>query len=84
MNENEKIEHTFLGFNRKEFIKGIFEKDFNANVRSCAMALNMTPNYLHDLVYTPTREAGIKTLSKIMQYCKKTGKDYEKYILIEK
>lgn len=82
--ENKDLDHVALGFNRKAFIRDIFEKDFNANVRACAMALDMTPSYLRDLIYTPTRGAGNKTLSNIYRYCKKTDRDPEIYIFIEK
>lgn len=82
--ENNNFDHIYLGFNREPFIKDILEKDFNANIRACALALNMAPNYLHDLIFTPTRGAGNKTLSRIYQYCKKTNRNPETYIFIEK
>jgi hypothetical protein len=84
MIEDEDIDHIFLGFNRRAFIQDIFEKEFNTNVRKCAMAMDMAPNYLRDLIYTPTRGAGNKTLSHIFRYCKKTGKNPELYIFIKK
>jgi len=73
-------ESKALGFNWKNFVKDILNLEFDGNVRSCAIALDMNPNYLHDLVYTPSKDAGIKTLTKIYHYAKQTGKDPEKYI----
>jgi len=81
--DKKDIDHICIGFNRKAFVRDIFEKEFNANVRKCAMALDMAPNYLRDLIFTPTRGAGSKTLSHIFRYCKKTGKNPELYIFIK-
>jgi hypothetical protein len=83
MQENENPKNVVVGLNRKVFIKNIFEKEFNSNVRQCALALEMAPNYLRDLLYTPTCGAGTATLTNICRYCMKTGKDPVQYILTE-
>lgn len=80
---NLDLEHISIGFNRENFIRDIFEKEFNANYRQCAAALGMAPNYLRDIISTPTRGAGNKTLTHILRYCKRTGKNPEKYILVK-
>lgn len=84
MQNDDELDHIFIGLNRENFIKDIFEKEFNASIRLCASALDMAPNYLRDIIYTPTRGAGNKTLSHIYRYCKRTGKDPERYIFITK
>lgn len=73
-------EINFLGFNRRNFVEDILNLDFAGDIRSCAIALGMNPNYLHDLVYIPSKDAGTKTLTKIYQYARRTGKDPNKYI----
>jgi hypothetical protein len=78
--EDEIDETKIMGLNRKKFVEEILNLEFNGNIRNCAITLNMNPSYLHDLVFIPTKEAGIKTLTKIYHYCKRTGKDPERYI----
>jgi len=81
MSSEDEIDETkIMGLNRKKFVEDILNREFNGNIRTCAIMLGMNPSYLHDLVFIPTKEAGIKTLTKIYHYCKKAGKDPEQYI----
>lgn len=82
--QDSDLNHISIGLNRENFIKEIFEKEFNASIKLCAAALEMAPNYLRDLIFTPTRGAGNKTLSHIYRYCKRTNKNPERYIFVKK
>jgi len=82
--QTKAIEHTFIGLNRKAFIIDILEGEFSSNIRKCGLTLGIAPNYLRDILHTPTRGAGNRTLSYIWQYCKKQGINPEKYIFIQK
>lgn len=78
------LERVFIGLNRENFIHEIFEKEFNSSIKDCANALIMAPNYLRDIIATPTRGAGNKTLSHIYRYCIRTHKKPERYIFYRK
>ncbi|MEN6383629.1 MAG: hypothetical protein ABFD79_00335 [Phycisphaerales bacterium] len=81
MKTNDFIDETqVMGLNRKRFVEEILNLDFNGSIRSCAISIGMNPSYLHDLIFIPTKDAGIKTLTKIYHYCKRTGKDPERFI----
>lgn len=78
------FEKLAIGFNRINFIHKIFEPDFNANVRKCAEALGIRPNYLRDIIMNPNRDAGTKTLTLIYRYCMRTGRDPKPFIFVER
>lgn len=84
MYPTDDIEHVYIGFNRMNFIREIFEPEFNCNVRNCAEAMGLKPNYLRDIIMSPTRDAGTKTLSCIYRYCIKTGKEPERFIFVKR
>ena len=77
-------EKVAIGFNRLNFIHQILEPDFNANIKKCADAIGMRPNYLRDIIMNPDRDAGTKTLTLIYRYCRRTGKDPEPFIFVER
>ena len=84
MESEDEIEgKKVMGLNRKKFIEDILNLDFKGNIRICAITLNMNPSYLHDLIFIPTKNAGIKTLTKIWHYCRRTGRNPEEYIFID-
>ncbi len=76
------IDSWNVGLNREAFLKDIFEADFKSNIRLCALALKITPNYLRELLTVKTRGVGCKVLSYIMQYCIHSGRDPIKYIFV--
>ncbi len=76
------LEKLNFGLNREMFLRDIFETDFKNNVRECALALRITPNYLREILTVPTRGCGVNTLSRIFQYCVRTGRSPEKYIFV--
>ena len=75
MTINEIYDEKILGFNRKNFVEDILNAEFAGNIRTCAIQIGMNPSYLHDLIFITTKDAGIKTLTKIYHYAKQTGKD---------
>lgn len=75
-----KPNKLMLGLNREPFLRDIFETDFKSNIKECASALRITPNYLRDILTVPTKSLGVKALSYIMQYCLRSGRPPEKYI----
>jgi len=84
VNKNVDYNKVAIGFNRFNFIHQIFEPDFNANIRKCAEALGIRPNYLRDIIMNPDRDAGTKTLTLIYRYCCKTGRDPSPFIFVER
>lgn len=81
---SDDIERVSIGLNRDNFIHDILEAEFNGSFRNCAEALNLRENYLRDILRSPDRDAGTKTLSCIYRYCIKTGKAPEPYIFVRK
>lgn len=78
------LQHTYLGFNRENFVADILEPIFHRSIRSCAEAIGIRPNYLRDLLSNPEREAGTKTLSAIYRYCIRENRDPYPYLFIVK
>jgi hypothetical protein len=85
MNEQQSydLDHLYIGFNRENFIRDIFEPKYNANVAQCAMEIGIKPNYLRDILYSG-RNAGAKTLSSIYRYCVRAELDPTRYIFVFK
>ena len=84
MDFDNDYEHIAIGFNRINFVHEIFEPRFNANVRKCAEAMGIRPNYLRDIIMKPTRDAGTKTLTAIFRYCRREGLVHRRYIMVER
>lgn len=78
------LSHTYIGFNRPNFMHGIFHPHFDGSYRKCAEALGLKPNYLRDILTNPERGAGTKTLSKVYQYCIRNKIDPNPYIFVLK
>ena len=74
------IHNLTLAFDRKLFVEEILNLEFNGDIPSCAVAMEMPPKYLHELIFNANKKAGTITLSRILRYCKKTGKNPERYI----
>ena len=79
MSHNKRLDHLFIGFNRKNFIHDIFEAKYNVNIKACANDLGIKPNYLRDILYS-NRNAGTKTLTMLYRYCIRNELDPTKYI----
>ena len=69
-----------MQMNKENFINEILNVDFKGNVKECAIALDMNVNYFNCVLMTPTQRGGIQLLSKIKGYCKKTGRDPDRYL----
>ncbi len=82
--DDARIDELSVGLNREAFLRDIFEADFKSNVRLCALALKITPNYLRELLTVPTRGVGTKALSFIAQYCIRSGRDPVQYLFFYK
>ena len=80
MASREQIRWTFVEFNRKRSVEEILNLEFNGNVSECARSMDMSPVYLHGLIYDTSRNAGKINLTKILRYCLQTGKDPLRYI----
>ena len=80
----DELDRVHIGLNRENFVHGILEPEFNGSFRLCGEALGLRPNYLRDIVMSPARDAGTKTLSCIYRYCVRTGKAPEPYIFVRK
>lgn len=80
--DDANLDHMFLGLNRENFLKDIFETDFKCNVRNCAAELKMTSNYLREILTNKSRGAGVTVLSYILQYCIRSGRNPQKYIFV--
>lgn len=77
---NENIDWTFVEFERRLFVEEILNIEFEGNIAKCAKAMEMSPVYLHELIYNTSKNAGKINLTRILRYCIKTGKDPLRYI----
>lgn len=73
-----------IGFNRKNFVEKILNKDFKGSVTKCAKALKISERSLNRLIFDVTSNAALKTLNKIFAYCVKTQRNPDEYILRRK
>ncbi len=78
----DNLDRLTLGLNREPFLRDIFETDFKNNIKECACALRITPNYLREILTVETRGVGTRALSNILQYCLRSGREPQKYIFV--
>lgn len=76
------VDRVYLGLNRYNLIHKILVPKYNGNIRRCAEAIGLRPNYLRDLIGSPTRDAGTRTLTTIYHYCRHEGLDPEDFIFV--
>ncbi len=76
----EHVDHLFLEFDRKLFVEEILNVEYSGDIAACARAMEMSPAYLHELVYHTTMRAGKVNLTRILRYCVRTGKDPLRYL----
>lgn len=80
----DELDRFYIGLNRVNFIDEILNPIFGGNFRQCAEAMELRPNYLRDIIMSPTRDAGTKTLSAIYRYCVRKGLNPERFIFVLK
>lgn len=75
-----KENKPLLGLNRKRFVEEILNVDFDGDERRCAVELGLTPAYFKAMIVDLKKKGGLKLLSNLYWYCKRTGRNPEKYI----
>lgn len=69
-----------MQLNKKRFIEEILNVDFRGDVKNCAVALGLDPNYFNQMLMIPTKKGGSQLLSGVYAYCQKTKRNPELFI----
>lgn len=65
----------------KECIQLFVDEEFNGNYNECARKLDLSPSTIWRAA-NGTGKAGIKIITKVIEYCNNKGISYRKYISI--
>lgn len=77
--EDKVLNYSVMVINRENIVE-IINKEFAGDIKSFAEEIGINDKYFNELLTNPTRKAGVQTLGKIYEYCKRTGRNPESYI----
>jgi len=70
-----------MNIKREGFLE-LLEKNFEGNCAKCARAINVNTSTVCRII-NGNSKGGLQVVTKLMQYCKKNGVNYEKVIFFD-